>query len=422
MPTLFPDFSNTLYKKGGERVLVASTAEAERISLIASEWSQQDLVQLDRQSGFYCPVCRAPVVLKTGKKRRWHFAHQPHHTCLVDNEPETMAHLSGKEDLFRWCEQAGRSAKLEHYLRQLRQRPDIYLPGIEPVAIEYQCSVIPEHVFTARSNGYLNGGIIPIWIIGAHRYHRQRFALQLSGFTSLAIRQSKVSKVSHPFTTSYYVCFYDSASKNFRYSAHLSPISKTRFISQESTVNLLKLKPYQLLTPSVPFSSMEFKDAWLDMKRKRRLSPPNRLSPEEYALRVQAYQLRINFSYVPGYVGLPHESAIHFQNSPYLWQMWIILLMGVIEADHCFTPERVIRETEERRMERVFSLRCLPLCPLLPASRVIKDYLEQLLCLRIVKKIGNSYRMEGLGKMKQSLTSLFQEDRVILDRLEAAWM
>jgi competence CoiA-like predicted nuclease len=401
-------------------VLIASTKGAETISLASSKWSREALKKLEKQYGFYCPVCRAPLLLKSGEKRRWHFAHQSHRVCLVDNEPETAAHLSGKEDLLHWCETAGRSPQLELYLPALCQRPDVYLPGIEPTVIEYQCSMIPEERFATRSKGYLDAHITPVWIIGARHYHGHRNKIRLSGFTSMAIRQSRASPDAHPFASSYYVCFYDPSGKCFRYSHCLSPISKTHFISQESCVTLSECKPYQLLAPTLVFLPELFSRNWLMMKKRIRLAVPKHMTHEEYTLRALAYGLRQHFAYFPGYVGLPHHAFVQFVNPPLLWQMWLFLLMGISEPGHHFTPSRIIQEAVIRGSGSLFMLRSLPLCPTKTVEQLVTIYLEQLVRLHIAEKTNGGYRMKQLPKREGSMSALLNEDQMMLTQLETA--
>ncbi|MET1248093.1 competence protein CoiA family protein [Sporolactobacillus sp. STCC-11] len=401
-------------------MLIASTKGGESISLASSKLSREALKALEKHYGFYCPVCRAPLLFKSGEKRRWHFAHQSHHACLVDNEPETAAHLSGKEDLLHWCEDAGRSPRLEFYLPALCQRPDVYLPGIEPTALEYQCSLISEQRFAARSKGYLDAHINPVWIIGAKHYHGHRDKIRLSGFTSMAIRQSRASPGAHPFASSYYVCFYDPSAKRFSYSYCLSPISKTHFISQESCVALSECRPYQLLAPTFVFLSDSFICSWLTMKKRARLAVTQHRTREEYALRALAYGLRQHFAYFPGYVGLPHHAFVHFVNPPLLWQMWLFLLMGISAPGHRFTPRRIIHEAVIRGLGSLFMLRSLPLCTIKTVEQLVTIYLEQLVRLRIAEKSSGSYRIKQLPKREESISALLNEDRVMLKRLEMA--
>ncbi|MCO7126660.1 competence protein CoiA family protein [Sporolactobacillus shoreicorticis] len=399
-------------------MLIASTKDAEQISLITRIWSREKLVRMGKTDGFYCPVCRAPVRLKMGTKRCWHFAHQPHHACFADGEPETFAHVSGKEDLFHWCKDTGRSPQLEHYLPALRQRPDLYLPGFEPTVIEYQCSVIPEHSFILRSKGYLDAHMTPVWVIGTDHYHRQRGKIRLSGFTTMAIRQSRTFPETHSFSSPYFVCFYDPSARLIRCVHILSPLSKTHFISQENSNTLSDFRPYQLISPPQKFLPAPFKRYWLEAKRRKRQAVPHRMTHEEYVLRTQTYQLRHYFACYPSFVGLPHCSFIHLMNPPLLWQMWVYLFMGVLEPEHYVMPRQIIEEAALRGMGALYELRCLPLCPLKTADQLVSIYLEQLVRLRVAEKMDDRYRLIGLPPKDLLLSRLLEEDQRVLERLE----
>ncbi|BBN98471.1 competence protein CoiA [Sporolactobacillus terrae] len=400
-------------------MLIASTVDAQRISLAERAGSREELTQLRNQS-FRCPICHAPVLLKAGEKRRWHFAHRPHHTCLVENEPETEAHLAGKYDLFHWSRSAGRAPRLEYYLPELHQRPDVYLPGIEPTALEYQCSAIPEKRLAERSIGYLQRHITPIWIIGTHHYSYKRNMIRLSGFVSMAIRRSRAASSQHPFSSPYFIWFYNASTKCFLLASCLTPLSKTYFISQQSYCILSECKPYQLLAPHLDFAPEPFIRLWLTMKKRKRLARPLRMTREEYLLRSQVYQFRQQFAWFPSYVGLPHHSFMYFLNPPLLWQMWLVLLLGRIQPGDWFTPERMLAEASRRGVADLFALRPLPLCPIKTAGQLIAVYLTQLVRLHVAEQSGTSYRMFPYPVQETTFTECLEQDRQTLVQLETA--
>ncbi|MCL1631035.1 competence protein [Sporolactobacillus sp. CPB3-1] len=402
-------------------MLVATTRNFKRVSLVEQIWSRDVLRRIDKHFGFYCPVCLAPVRLKTGEKRQWHFAHQPKHSCLIDNERETPVHLRGKKDLFDWCVHAGRLPQLEYYLPLLRQRPDLYLPGIDPAVIEYQCSTIPEHKLKARTHGYLSAHIKPVWLIGPEHHHRLGSAIRLTGFVSAAICRTAVSSASHPFASPYYICFYHPSAKQIYYALHLVPQSKTYFISQERSFALADCCPYQLLHPPQNFVPEHFKQSWLTMKKRKRLEVSTRLSREEHRLREQVYQLQRYFACFPPHIGLPHPSYIHFLNPPVLWQMWLYLLIGVIYSEYGLSPRQIIKITTHRGMETLFEQRCLPLCEAMDAEQLISIYLEQLVHLRVAERVGGCFRIIPHQHPWEniSVSALLKEDRAVLERLES---
>lgn len=58
-----------------------------------------DIVPKKRPAAF-CPVCQKPVILKLGKKRTHHYAHQPEDVCIV-TQPETALHLNTKLHIYK---------------------------------------------------------------------------------------------------------------------------------------------------------------------------------------------------------------------------------------------------------------------------------------------------------------------------------
>ncbi|MDD9147273.1 MULTISPECIES: competence protein CoiA [unclassified Sporolactobacillus] len=400
-------------------MLIATLDDGRRISLVSTKFTRDQLNRLRSRERFYCPVCRSPVRLRLGNKKKWHFSHHPKDPCIVETEPESPIHLSGKEDLFQWTKVNGRMPELERYLPEIRQRPDIYLPGIRPIALEYQCSTLSEEKFRERTDGYTSLGIRPIWILGGARQKKSRFLARLSGFESQTIQFSKRSPSCHPFFSPYYVCYYYPAEKRICFAAQLHPVSKTVYIAREINQVLSAARPYQLMMPSFPFSSETFKQDWNDCKRRRRLNPPSHLAREEYWLRMQAYRLRINYSSFPSFVGLPHRDYIHFSLSPCLWQMWIYIIMTHGPADGWFTADMLMQTGKIGENETVFVRRPLPLCPRRSGAEVIRTYLGQLVKLGAADRRGDTYRLRSARRTGESaVDQLLKQDRLVLDLLE----
>lgn len=415
--------NNKIIYESWETMLVATLRSGRTISLAAGRLSREDLLRLRDTDPFYCPVCRSPVQLKLGTKRKWHFSHHPKHPCLIESEPESVRHLSGKRQLYLWAVRNGHSAMLEHYLPEIRQRPDIFLPGIQPEAIEYQCSSIAEKVWLDRTAGYVRQGIRPVWILGGNRRKSHGDVYQLSGFESLTIRSCpETTAVCHPFTSPYFVCYYFPVEKRVCFAGNLHPVSKTLFISEEMNCSITDVMPFQLLLPPLRFSPLSFKKNWNLLKRRRRLYPSPHVAKEEYWLRLQVYRLRQNFSYFPACVGLPHEVYMHLTVSPFLWQMWIYLIMAVYGCGQWFTAERLIEHTVSRKGELLFTKRHLPLCAERPLSVIIETYLNQLVRLRVAEKKGDAYHLfYQRFHPAASVEQLLREDRLILDRLEETY-
>lgn len=123
---------------------------------------------------YYCRGCRKRVILKKGKKKCAHFAHQKSDNCSVFSERESKEHLQLKECFMDWPGQSVEPVFLEAYLPRLRQRPDILLANL---AIEIQCSRLSHQRFIERTQNYLNNSYQVWWILGNSFLGQSQFSL-----------------------------------------------------------------------------------------------------------------------------------------------------------------------------------------------------------------------------------------------------
>lgn len=77
--------------------------------------------------GLRCPGCEKRVFLKKGESKIPHFSHHPKEACKVFSEGETREHLEGKLAIYNFFKKKGYIVKLEAYLKNLKQRPDILI-------------------------------------------------------------------------------------------------------------------------------------------------------------------------------------------------------------------------------------------------------------------------------------------------------
>lgn len=133
-------------------MLVALDREGKLVLAEAAEKNQK----------FHCPACGEAVILRKGAVKLPHFAHQRHSECSqAFSEAESHEHLLGKRQLLSLF---GPQARLEVYLPELQQRPDLL---VGQTAIEYQCSPLDFRRFTQRTAGYLANNYQPLWILGS---------------------------------------------------------------------------------------------------------------------------------------------------------------------------------------------------------------------------------------------------------------
>ncbi|WP_353947597.1 competence protein CoiA family protein [Sporolactobacillus sp. Y61] len=398
-----------------EAMLVALRDNGQVLSLVSSSLSRRELMMMRDRENFSCPVCGSPVRLKLGLQKKWHFSHYAKDQCIVESEPESEIHLTGKSDLFKWTRDNGHQAELEYYLKEIRQRPDIFLPGIQPEAIEYQCSSITETTLSDRTAGYRQLGIRPVWIMGGCRKKKKGSYLSLSGFEPLTMAYNRQD--GHPFVSSYFVCYYFPSEKLLCFSGHIHSISKTQFISEEMYMPLQQIRPFHLIRPVLPFHPSSFMEKWVHYKRRQRLHVSAHTTESEMLLRVLAYQMRSNYAYFPAFVGIPHEHYVHLSSPPHLWQMWIYLIMSG-NRRLWVTPEYLIHRSGGEKVKRFFRRRQLPLCPQISLKTIIKTYLNQLVFLNAVREKEGAYQLKDEAvRVAHDMDRLLQRDAAVLKAL-----
>lgn len=125
-------------------------------------------------SHFVCPGCQQPVLLRCGRFKTAHFAHQRHCVCARTTEGETQEHLIGKQALKQFFEARGYSVQLEQYFPVIQQRADLVIyKNQRVIALEFQCAALSFQQVQKRSVGYRQLGIVVLWILG-ERYQKRK--------------------------------------------------------------------------------------------------------------------------------------------------------------------------------------------------------------------------------------------------------
>lgn len=114
---------------------------------------------------FYCLTCGDPVLLRTGKNRISHFAHEyPLARHYGDNESEE--HRRCKIEIFEMLQRTPgvQDVRLERALGEVRPDVSAYIKGV-PVAIEVQISDLSLETITRRTIDYARKGIYVLWLL-----------------------------------------------------------------------------------------------------------------------------------------------------------------------------------------------------------------------------------------------------------------
>lgn len=124
-----------------------------------------------KKQAYYCPACGTSVRLKKGKNIRTHFAHKSLKDCDFSFENEGPEHLTNKESLYHWLKKDS-EAQLEYPIPEIKQIADVFVNG--KIALEIQCSSLPQKVLRDRSSGYRSQGYQVIWLLGERLWIKKR--------------------------------------------------------------------------------------------------------------------------------------------------------------------------------------------------------------------------------------------------------
>ncbi|MFL2020094.1 competence protein CoiA [Weissella hellenica] len=165
--------------------------------LIAKIIENDQLIQATQANNseiYYCPGCKARVQLKKGNINIPHFAHINESNCDVSAEGETVNHLQGKLALFALFIQKYDEVRLEPWLSQIKQRPDLMVrKGMNWFVIEFQCAPISLEKVQARTSGYRQLNYKVIWILGENYQRKRLQARTFAKFTVIYQQQLQVA-------------------------------------------------------------------------------------------------------------------------------------------------------------------------------------------------------------------------------------
>lgn len=133
------------------------------------QWISADVA--DKHMDFFCPDCKAPLVLKKGRVMIPHFAHKTKVDCDSFSEGETLEHLNLKQLLLTWGQQTNPEWRLEEPLAKLKQRPDLLW---QQLALEIQCSPLSQERLTVRRKNYRRHGLADWWLLGKKLWPHKR--------------------------------------------------------------------------------------------------------------------------------------------------------------------------------------------------------------------------------------------------------
>lgn len=332
-------------------MLVANKENGERLSL-GEVWDKKELLKIRSQEKFLCPECGEEVVMKLGSKKIWHFSHLAGGSCQYEYDRESEYHLTGKLKLYQWLKNQGIDAALERFDPQMKQKPDITFEWEgQKYAIEFQCSVIAEDIFTKRTKTYFDHGIIPIWIAAGTFINRKASNIAaINNFLYLFIRRPKRVWNLPAFCP---------ISGQFIILHGAVPITARKTITFLEVISLGAFSVEKLLSPTP--RRLRFLNIWQTENQKLKSRYLNSPGARQNPFLKELYYNQLSLLMLPPEIGLPVPSSPYIETPPLIWQTYLYLDVFRHYRKEDMISYAKIREAFNKRMKRgEIKLRILP--------------------------------------------------------------
>ncbi|WP_368654566.1 competence protein CoiA [Ornithinibacillus sp. 4-3] len=381
-------------------MLQAKTNTGELIML--TPFSRKEIDVLRRKESFYCPVCDEQVIIKAGKQVIPHFAHRHKSNCYLQEGGEGAYHEAGKLQLYHWLQQQRLPVKLEHYLPEINQRPDLFLEfNNRRIVIEFQCARVPIEQIQARNKGYLQTGIVPIWILGANLFKRlSTNHLKLDQFLRQFIHKFSIE---HPPS----LYFFHPENLQFVSFQHIYPATGKKAIGTFLFQSLSKLLFSEIFAVK-SLSEQLLYELWSKEKSKWRVS--KRIGKWYKWL----YEKGTNIDYLPSCIHLPVPGQILMKSPLWEWQSKLCLeLIRQIKIGDIFTLQTCFHLLKDD----YYSPENYPLFS--STINPIEAYLKLLEALQIIQEVSpNQYIKIHPLLFHTNLFSAMHEDRQVCNILK----
>ncbi|PLS02921.1 competence protein CoiA [Neobacillus cucumis] len=359
-------------------MLTAITKTGKKICL-GYDYSKETLLLLRNKEEFVCPVCKEKVVLKLGDQRIFHFAHHQGSQCGEIYENETYEHLEGKRQLFQWLIKQEISSILEFYDPTIQQRPDIMFQYKgQRYALEYQCSLLPDKIFSKRTSVYLENSYIPLWVMSSKHLHQKRKDLiSLSNFQYSFLRSSPAGRL--------YIPAYCSENRHFQIVDSITSFSiKNSFVHLSSfplqTIQLDSiLDPMKNHPPSL--------NSWNKEMDKFIFNWALHPHTQHKLFFQEVYNRGLNLFLLPPEIGLPVEHSVLIQTPPFIWQTYLFLdVLAKKTPFDLITIKEVNDSLQKRIQNKQIILRNLPQLKNIQPITALLEYLQLLIKLDILTR------------------------------------
>ncbi|WP_010093591.1 competence protein CoiA [Ornithinibacillus scapharcae] len=306
-------------------------------SVALYQYSREEIAWLRANEEFYCPICKGKLMIRAGVKTIAHFAHKRAVDCISHEGGEGEYHEKGKLQIFRWLASQGIKAEMEVYFPVIKQRTDILVTiGNKRIAMEYQCVRIPVQDILKRTNGYLQEGIQPIWIIGGNHFNRLgRHQVKINQFLLQFFH--RFNQESLPI-----MYFFDPQTTFFIKAANIFPVNQYKIYSNLKVKKLTEMNFLDLFTQNF-MPQGELMEVFRKAKYKFRMHHPQRTYGNERKWYSWLYSMGTHREFLPSIIFLPVASQYQMNTAPWDWQSRICLEIIVpLEIGETFSWEECL--------------------------------------------------------------------------------
>lgn len=403
--------------KGEDKVFHAIKCTGEQVSLLNRNWKRKELEEERQKYKYYCPACHHELILKLGYKQTWHFAHRKQASCESAVRGETEIHHRAKLLIYEWLKNFGYNPFIEHYLKEVRQRPDVFVTiGGKQVVFEVQQVPIPDEIFRKRSENYKKLHIDERWV-GIHTEESLTYFYPTKRHFSFMMKtKPELHSIVLDLERKTWVIY-----KYFRFISPHKVLALPHYFSMKNAPkDFLRLKNLQPIMNKGKFDQLYF-SYWKNEVRKKRQKVYLSITPtEKYVLTIfQRYFLNLN--YFPPICALPLTANVYF--TTFWWQAWLMLeyimktdINGTISVRHA------VNKLMELIDKKFFHLRPLQKQKRDMVREGVIQYFQALTNFSLLEqKFAGIYIVKKHVAMDKQLDMLMKEDVWVQKKMETFW-
>lgn len=370
--------------------------------IIPSLLPSVELTSLRKQT-FYCPECKEKVIFRAGPKVIPHFAHYSTSTCPQSASGESHYHKRAKMLLYKWLHGQGLNVSLEKHIREINQRPDLYVKMHKRVlAIEFQRANITFQELQQRNGGYHRIGITPIWLLGYNQFK------QLSPYTYRVSQDYLESFMPFQHFREPRLLYFCPNRQNFNILNDFYFIHPNKTIAHAEQIPLHRANLHHLFL-NRHLSTETLYSLWYKQKKGFRLGN-QKVYGKELVFRRWLYNNRLHVEQLPSIIHLP----ISFQHKIIVpiwhWQSKLVLnILVPLEVGATITIERMVEEIISSVQHR----------NVLWANAIVREYLNLLEKISVVKRLGkNRWRKTRKIVFHRYIEQSLRADKLLMDYLK----